>query len=340
MSLTIHPDPQHPAGGYAFLELPSGSLPDAPVSVAVFDSYGERWLAPHPEQGDRIDIGDAVWQADRVGFGPYEVHRHDGADWVRIGPEIVNRLDEYMPLRIEVDRQGYDVSWPDDVPPRAGAAVLGGLRPVARKMAEASADRLVGTRPADTLDPPEVEETVLVQPPIAEPTAPEPAGRRIRIGSLIWPLAVLMVAGAVAAWYLWPLPDDDQAGETEAEHCSLAALSAVAGGFTAIADAIRKCGADVSADTALRLVEEAAAQDDGDALLLFGTLYDGTRLDPRIETLVGLTFEDDPAKAAEYYARAAGAGAAGAQGHLADICQILSASTATLAKGAYDDFCS
>ncbi|MFD3189415.1 hypothetical protein ACFMPD_03965 [Sedimentitalea sp. HM32M-2] len=338
MSLSVHPDPQHPAGGYAFLELPAGSLPDAQVTVAVFDAYGERWLAPSGEPGGRITVGDGNWQSERIGFGPYEVHRHDGADWVRIGPEIVNKLQEYAPLRIEVDRLSFDIAWPDDVPPRAGAAVLGGLQPVVRKPAEVRSDQLIRSR--------------LPKPPAPEvEAAPRPASdaaltlaQETRRGSRLLRNLVLtaLLVLALAIWYFWPrdtAPVAKDAGVRDAA-CSPAALAAVPGGFAATADAIRTCGADVPPGVALRLVEEAADRDDADALLLFGTLYDGARLDARIENLIGLTFEDDPAKAAEYYARAVRAGATDASKHLAAVCRTLSGANATLAKGAHDDFCS
>lgn len=127
MSLKVHPDPQEPAGGYAFLELPEGSLPDDRVSVSVFDAFGERWLS-------RADAsaGKTNWQTVPVEFGPYEVHRHQGADWVRLGPEIVDRLEEYAPLLFTVAGRSHDVIWPDDISPRARAAVLGALQPVRR----------------------------------------------------------------------------------------------------------------------------------------------------------------------------------------------------------------
>ena len=123
------------------------------------------------------------------------------------------------------------------------------------------------------------------------------------------------------------------------EGCTLTALAALPGGYPAIEAAIRACGRDVSADTALRLVEEGAAANDPGALLLFGTLYDADQLDPRIENLIGLTLDDDPARAAEYYARAVKAGSVEAQARLSAICVRLSGSQTTLAKGAYDDYC-
>ena len=125
MTLVVHPDPQEPAGGYAFFELPKRSLMGELAPVAIFDASGERWLGPAPEGAVPVEPGP--WQGDRHSFGPYQVYRHEGADWVRVGPEIVNRLEEYQPLKITVGMEEYSVTWPDDVPPRAGAAALGGI---------------------------------------------------------------------------------------------------------------------------------------------------------------------------------------------------------------------
>lgn len=333
MTLTVHPDPQEPAGGYAFLELPDGSLGDQPVTVAVFDAYSERWLASSEAQGERTEIGGANWQSERVEFGPYEVHRHEGADWVRIGPEIVNKLEEYVSLRLYVGGQRFDLSWPDIVPPRAGAAVLGELQTVSRKPKDKEPAPVVRRK---THEPEAAPEQVDLPP-----EKPVVAQEERRKGSFLLPMLILLALGfaALLAWYFWP----QQSGKTEPDlpgsPCSFAALSALPGGFDAAAQGIRDCGADVSADTALRLIEDAAKRDNPDALLLFGTLYDAQTLDPRIENLVGLTFGDDPAQAVEYYDRAARAGSDEAQTRLKETCAVLKGADATLAKGAYDDFC-
>ncbi|MDU9003380.1 SEL1-like repeat protein [Sedimentitalea todarodis] len=342
MTLRVHPDPQEPAGGFAFLELETGSLPDGPQHVAVFDAFGERWLARAKDTDASGGIGKALWQTERYEFGPYEVYRHDGADWVRIGPEIVNQLDEYAPLRFTLAGRTHEVSWPDNVPQRAGAAVLGGLQPVGRKQAEII-DRRVGTV---ELDSPEDDGIVVPERPVATENAPEELGVEPEPGrSWLLPLLLAVVlVGAFLAWYFWPDPEPAPApaplATGQAEPCSRATLAATRGGFVAIADAIRACGSDVQPDTALSLVEEAAAVDDPDALLLFGTLYDGESLDPRIENLTGLTFVDDPAQAAEYYARAVNAGSDAAAENLSKTCERLADDDATLARGAYDDFCS
>lgn len=340
MSLRVHPDPQEPAGGFAFLELAAGSLPVDAVSVAVFDAFGERWLARPDDMADLAQDEDTRWQSEPVDFGPYKVYRHDGADWVRIGPEIVDRLEEYAPLRITVAGRAHDVIWPDNVPPRASAAVRGGLQPVGHKV-EPLIDRRVGVveAPADVaVEPgvPEINEVVEAEP-IEEEAPTRSKGR------FLAPLLLLLaVLAAVVLWYFWPASqsDPEPAPVAQSEPCSRATLAATGGGFAMVLEAIRSCGADVQADTALSLVEEAAESDDADALLLFGTLYDGEALDPRIENLTGLTFEDDPAQAADYYARALKAGSSEAEGRLSDICDRLEQSDATLSIGAYDDFCS
>jgi len=335
MSLTVHPDPQERAGGYAFLELPEGSLPGQTATVAVFDSFTERWLAASDGQGAGVGIGNGNWQSDPAQFGPYEVHRHDGADWVRIGPEIVNKLDEYAPLRILIAGTTYDVVWPDDVPPRAGAAVLGGLQATARNVATGNPDHLVGKIQDDPGA--EIADEVSDDPEEAVETPPRPSGNGRRLAAAVF-LAILLAA-ALAGWYFWPGDDTGKTGVAGGDGCSHAALAGLGGGFSETAEALRACGTRVSPDTALALLETAAAADDPAALLLFGTLYDGNQLDPRIENLIGLSFEDDPAQAAEYYARAVKVGASEAKSRLSETCKILSASDATLAKGAYDDYC-
>ena len=337
MSLTVHPDPQEPAGGFAFLELPEGALSDAQVTVAVFGVYSERWLASSDGAGGQVGIGDAHWQSERHEFGPYDVHRHDGADWVRIGPEIVNKIEEYTPVRISVGGVTQDVSWPDDVPPRTGAAVLGGIQATGAKRDAGKSDNLVGKPAAPApVSEPEVEE-------IAEPAPnPPPEAKRGVLTLVLLGIAILLVV--LLAYLLLPergpQPDPvSQIPPSAADPCTPAALDAVTGGFTATQKVIRACGDALSADTVLKLVEDASAAGDADALLVFGTLYDGAQQDARIEQVIGLTFDHDAAKAAEYYARAVKAGSEVAQARLAATCAQLAGSNMTLAKGAYDDFC-
>lgn len=362
MSLILHGDPQQPAGGYAFLELPEGRLAAPAVTVAIFDAYGERWLSPSAGDEQKVAIGNPNWQAEKYEYGPYKVYRHNGADWVRVGPEIVNKIEAYAPLRISVEGRDYDVSWPDDIPPRALAAVVGGLQTVSRPAAELE-DRTVIARkpPAPTVEPTPIEEaTPLAEEPAEAivPPAPEPKNRR----SALWLLLILLVlalAGAAFWWFVLRDPADaDQeqgteqttTGETDTEQtsqvpppvgdtCTAEALGALQGGFAVIGPALRECGARVSPDVALTLVENSAADEDPEALYLFGMLYDGSQQDGEVEDTIGLTFGADDPKAAEYYARAVAAGSPEAATALAATCARLGQETGTLAKGAHDDYC-
>ena len=347
MTCRVHPDPQEPAGGYAFLELPEGHLGDAPVTVAVFDAFGEKWLAANDEAGAMAVVGDAHWQQDRFEFGPYRVYRHDGADWVRIGPEIVNKIEEYAPLKIWIDGSDYDVTWPDNVPPRAGAAVLGGIQPVARSRSGQPQPVPVG-RP----QPPE-QDTEPAGAAIQEPAnqglqdGEANAGQRSSLLPLL--IVLFLLAGAVAAaWWYWPAQNTGQTPEplaktvpvaTSDNTCTPEALGALKGGFAEVGSAIRGCGKALSPDATLAFVEDYANRGDPEALLLFGMLYDGEELDARIENLIGLTFEPDDTRAADYYARAVQAGSEQAAQSLQAVCQRLSSANSTLAKGAYNDFC-
>jgi hypothetical protein len=332
MSLTIHPDPGEPAGGFAFLRLPAGALSDAAARVAVRESFGGRWLARSEAEGERIGIGNADWQSERFDFGPYEVLRREDGDWLRIGPEIVNKIEEYTALRFLLGDQAHDVTWPDDVPPRAGVAVIGALLPVARQLPALNPEAPVGRPEAAAGDP-----GVPPEETAAESANDPPAERAVLIPVL---LVLLLLAALFGAWYYWGRAGNPVAPPPgDGARCSYGALSAVPGGFAAIDTAIRACGRNVTPDTALRLIEAGVAGGDAAALLLLGTLYDGANLDPVIENLIGLGFDDNPARAAEYYARARQAGATRAPARLRSVCARLPALNTTLARGAYDDYC-
>ena len=324
--ITVHPDPQEPAGGFAFLELPQGTFAADETRLALFDPYAERWLGPAGAAGSN-------WQTLRHNFGPLAVLRHDGADWVRLGPEIVDSLLSDMPLTATMGEVQGRFIWPEDIRPRPRMAASGALRPVVRHR-DPQKPALAGVVvPPKELPP---TEPAPIKPEVADTASPPSLNRRW------WFLGLLALLALAAAGYWFFVADGDPAPgapQSDADPCSLTALQALDGGFPAIEAAIRDCGAKVSADTALHLIEEGARAEDPAALYLFGTLYDGQHLDPRVENLIGLTFEDDPAQAAEYYARAVGKGSKKAEARLTEICKTLPGEETTLARGAHDDYC-
>ena len=323
MSLELHGDPQHRAGGYGFLELPEHSLPDT-VEIAVQDAYSERWLNPSPEQ--RVTVGEANWQPERHAFGPYQVLRHEGADWIRIGPEIINKIEEYTAVRLDVNDQRYEVVWPDILTPLAGAAALGGLQVTPKVMPVQD--------PEPKSSPPREQVEIPVQSAVSEGQKPTSRG-------WIWILLLLvLLGGAALAWNLFKGETAPVVAQSDgsASACNFETLSALPD-FKARNSAMRSCGKEISPDVVLRVIEDASKAGNAEALLLFGTLYDEDELDPRIEVLIGLTFADDPARAVYYYAEARAAGSTEADARLAGACKRLTGSTQTLEKGAFDDFC-
>ena len=331
--ISVKPDPAHPRGGHAELSLPEDKLAGETAQVAVFDNYSERFL------------GDAGWQPVKVMFGPYTVRREGGQAHLVIGPEIVNQIEEYANVKLIVGDAEQDVSWPDDVVPAPGAAKIGGI--MGTKAAEVTAASALSAKMPEAEPEPEVENTPEPTPlPMEDPLeAPTKGGK----GGLIAALLLLVVlAAGLAYWFLVmgdtpevPVAESVVAPAPVAEASDPCAAEALRGldGFAAQAAALRDCAGNASADTALGLVERAAAAGNADALLLFGTVYDADALDTVIEEQIGLTFGDAPATAAEYYARAITAGSAQASENLAALCTRMADMTDTLVQGAVTDYC-
>lgn len=352
--LQVRPDESRSAGGYAIVSF-VGDLPVAEVTVAIMEVANGKWLAPSSrDDSGRIAIGDANWQAARHDFGPYEVRRREGRVEVVVGPEIVNKIDGYTNVQISAGTLSGSVAWPEDIVPLEGAAASSGLRVIRRKVevaAPAAAVMVAAVEVAKAVVPAEEDGAGSDH---ARAEAAEGAPQR-KVSPLAMGGALVVLACAAAAWFfLKPEPPVPQEPATVADvpaapaepeaplvvdTCSFAALRALEGGFSAQLAAVATCGNAVTADTLLAVIEDAAAQEDGAALLLFGTLYDPAETDPLAEGAIGLTFGDDPAQAAEYYARAATAGAADASERLSRACAVLADATDTLSQGARDDFC-
>lgn len=324
MVISVKPDPAHPRGGYAELTLSEGEISGETTEVSVFDNYSERYL------------GEAGWQPTKALFGPYAIRRSEGTAYLVIGPEIVNQIEEYANVRLGVGGLQADVSWPDDVVPAPGAPRIGGIL-------NAAGHSEVQTPPQPTSNL--VEETASEPEPAPAPPQQE-AAPRSSSGKFIWvALAALLFAGAAGAayWYMEraePVisPTAAVSEPVTSKPCSPAELQGLPS-FDEQLSELQTCGKQVSADTALGLVETAAAAGDPEALLLFGTVYDAMVNTPVIEDEIGFTFADTPATAAEYYARAEAAGSEVAVERLEALCERMATMTDTLTAGARADYC-
>ncbi|MCB2135100.1 MAG: hypothetical protein KDE08_04015 [Rhodobacteraceae bacterium] len=338
MSLNIRPHPDHPNGGYAQLELPAEAISGDEVLVAVFDTYSERHL------------GENDWQATPVEFGPYPAEPAGETVRVRIGPEIVNQIEEYAALRITLNGKKWDVDWPDTIIQLPGAAKIGGLHSRGAKEAP-RIDNLVGKKPepAPVMAPVD-DTTASTTDPVVDPE--EETGNSHRAQWIGLGIVLLAIAGA-AAWYFLsasqpepapvatlPEPAQETVTATAADPCAPDQITALDGQpFTAVQTALAGCGAAVSADAALKLIENAADRNDAAALEAFGEAYDGGQDTNPIESVIGVTFADTPAVAADYYIRARDAGSDSAAAKLQSLCERIAGATDTLSQTAFRDYC-
>lgn len=336
MTLRAVPDPDEPGGGFGYLVLEGPDFSNNKVNVQVFDTYSDRWLGASAGDGP-VTVGDGNWQSEPHVFGPYPARAKDAEYWVRIGPEIINKIAEYTPLRITVADHSTDIIWPDDVLPRIAPALVGEIRSSAVRQPRPERQRTEVIPDAEEL-------SQLKEEAATESFEPEETPQT---RWFIWIVLLGLVVTGAAYFFLLDKGEttitgiayEPDTGNAPAPPCSFTALDQTAGGFDAVEAALRSCGNKVSATDTLRLLEKGVRGGSPEALLLFGKIYDVQQKDDLLETTVGLTFDDDPATAAEYYARAKDAGSPAAETLLIVTCQRLSKLTSTLARGAHDDHC-
>lgn len=329
-TLTILPDPARSAGGYAQLRLPAGSVSSDTVTVSIFDLYNDKF------------IGANDWQAVAEYFGPYTVTSLDsGEQVVSIGPEIVNRLEEFQQLRFNIGDYSAEATWPDVVRPSprgpGGVIVQGQSDAKPTSTLNGSAPRAVE------------EQEVKPAPPPHEPIAPAQDEERKKPWLLFGLIAVGAIAAAAAlAWFYLPVQtqsDDPEIPLAIVPACSADdALEAADGPRAALVSLLAdqrdgRCTGEVTADTGLFMLRDAMAAGSAEALLLFGHLYNATITDPLLEDEMGIVLADDPAQALDYYFRAATAGEDAANPAITDICEAIADATDPLVAQARRDFC-
>jgi hypothetical protein len=344
MSITVKPDPDHPLGGHALI-LVDVPVAQGPLSLTVLDLMEDRHLGPKG------------WQSAPVSLGPYAARDEGGTTVLPVGPEVVDRMEAFTPLRMTVGGVSDEVTWPDSVRGSPSRAGLGGVSVLQRNEPPQRA-------PAAPEPKPREAERAAAPPPDPGPLVAAPKGGGDegtggrgggRLAPVLLLLAALAAAGAGAWWFLGrgtapvetAAPVDaaapsgdaatvgDAAGAASAG-CDGAALAAAAAlppaeAFAAVAGCVDAAGADAR----FAIIEAAAAAGVGEAVAMIGRWYD-----PAEAAAVGSAFSTrDPALAARYYRDAAAAGYGAAAPLLERACASLDPEADPTHELAREQFC-
>lgn len=336
--IDIKADPKRPRGGFAEITVDDAPAFEGTATLSVYNSYQQKWLGPDGWQPNQAEI-------------PARMSQIDGSQLrLIVGPDVVNLIEEDTPIRIEIAGKSWNTYWPDDINHGPDEALIGDLGE-AGSATVAKGPTTMTAKP-ETEDDPDVLSATEAEPddtvvtPIPHATEDEP---KPKLPLILGAVALLAIAIGVG-WFVLnqdqtkPVvevpPTPESAPVADANPCSIDTLNAAkANGFAALADDIRACGSAVSADDVLGFVEQAAAENDPTALALFGAIYDETVTDETLENEIGLTFSDQPDRAAEYYHRAIAAGSEEAVNHLGAVCERLLLRSDTLSQSALEDYC-
>ena len=348
--IKISPDPKHPLGGFAEFIISGINPVDQPIEISVFNSYQEKWLGP------------SGWQPNRHIFSARNVSWANNNLTLIVGPEIVNGMDEDIPIQILVNETKFETYWPNNINHGPDNAIIGDIgrsgqpeRPKATQVTIKSStdeepETIAQLSGSDAHTNDDLNEKL--EPDNTQVDTKMIDGVQKKNTSLIIMLfvaaLVLIVAITAGIWYFLymyeqnenPLPPS-QTNESLSE-CSQENLNhtLAAQGFAALSEQFKVCRQTISAENALGLLERAMSEKDPHALLTFGMLYDQTVFDDVLEKQIGLTFADQPPLSAEYYARALNAGSTDAQTYLTAICHRLQLMDDTLSRSAVEDYCS
>ena len=341
IDVDIEPDPSRPLGGYARVLLPAGALARGEVSLTIYEMFKERYL------------GQDGWQPTKAAFGPYPVETTPTGQRFVIGPEIVNHLSEFAPVRLGFGDAEVEVTWPDTVAVAPNAPPIGSvIGPTPKpEVLEGPYGGDDDARDDDTGEggfddaggsggpEPGTEDGLGADEP-----GPGSGGAGGTTTGGLSRGVLLLVGGLVLAlaaggYYYWstlapvpvvdpePEPDGELVVEPEPapDPCAAETLRGSEEGFSTRLETLRGCAGSASPETALDILEAGVAEGDAEALLLFGHIYNPGVTDEDIEGAVGLSFGDNLAVAIDYYSRAGDAGSESAVEALSQACDSLRA---------------
>ncbi len=343
MTLAVKKDPKKRRGGYALLRLSEALHQETSVSIQRDDDG--QWLGPHG------------WQGSGHAFGPYPVETDAKGAFLRLGPEIVNRLEAYQAVTISAQDLGLSSSlaWPDDVLHSLERFEGGGVAAADTNDLSAETIGAESTKtspPEPPVEPPAaapIPEPKPEPPPAPPPPHPEPIEEQDREDNLekpdppirpdpakkrrssVWLLVVLLVAAAAAgAWYV--LTQEKQATGLA---CNQEAVSDAVGA-NAEANLVALtgiCSTEENRDQLMAVVRKLVELDNAEGLLHLARWYDPS-LDVAQRPLAA-----DATSAAEYYQRAQRAGATTAGQGLDSLCNWLESSGDLLSRPIVKLYC-
>jgi hypothetical protein len=304
------------------------------------------------------NLGLDGWQAEPALLEPLEVRAEGGDTILLVGPEVVDRIPFNTPVEIEVPALGARAQeWWPDIAPSPGGPASARLR-VSRPAPPRPAAPVPPVPPAmpapEPPPPPPAPEPPEPEPPEPVPPVPPPPARS-RLWLILLALILLGAAGGAAYWYLNPGPaepvaipeeppteevppaeEEPPAAEDLPEEPSteeeppaqpvesacapgaaarLAAESATAAQWLEVAEA---CRGEGGGQVLVEVLDACMAAGHPACLVEMGRCYD-----PRYEASAACGITLYPEIAADYYSRAAEAGAEGAAAELESLCDHL-----------------
>jgi hypothetical protein len=347
-SIRIEPNPKRRLGGYARLVFPGVQLEPGGTLVIQRESDGHY-------------LGAAGWQPGSVAVQPDEILREGGDGVMEIGPAVVDHIDTYSLLRIEVPAAGIRsrATWPDDIAPSPGQAKAGAIQGSWRSpSAGAAAVPEEALAPAASEEPAEPEAAVPPRGTAGQDEEQKEGKATGRWGRFAL-LAVILAGGIVAAYFLlWhdgvtlqedpePVITEEKNGETSQETpapvagpgCTRDKLREAARLQDAEAPAAlmalsEVCGGEDNNELRFAAIDQAATRGHGPAVMQMGRWYDPEYADADQSPL-----PPQAANAVRYYRQAADLEVPGAREALDNVCVRLKDSSDPVEQAAAESYC-
>ena len=105
--VTIHEDRSEPGGGFAVIRV-----------TGVAHNPGDAGFSVRRIGYDRSTLGRSGWQGPDARLYPMDVRFHQGSLYLKVGPDVVDRIEVGTPIEIEIPSVGVRATlhWPEIAP--------------------------------------------------------------------------------------------------------------------------------------------------------------------------------------------------------------------------------